>query len=170
MTCAVDKCAVCKAVEHEAGCPGNCCAAQRSTFEVGAQPPGEGLEPPSVPGGVARAAASHLPPPHRVSPQPAAHRSSTAYLPICPPPPTHARTHARTHAHTPRAHAHARAHAHRRHHRTPPQNDVTLQVPYDILLLGVGSVNNTFGIPGVREHCFFLKSIDDARALRVHIA
>jgi NADH dehydrogenase FAD-containing subunit len=33
----------------------------------------------------------------------------------------------------------------------------------------VGSVNNTFGIRGVAERCFFLKSIDDAHRLRVHI-
>lgn len=30
-------------------------------------------------------------------------------------------------------------------------------------------MNNTFGIQGVRERCFFLKSIDDAHRLRVHI-
>lgn len=33
-----------------------------------------------------------------------------------------------------------------------------------------GSVNNTFGIPGVKENCLFLKSIDDAHALRIRIA
>lgn len=76
LTCAVDKCSVCKVVERESGCPSDVCAAERSTFEV----------------------------------------------------------------------------------------------PYDILILGVGSVNNTFGIPGVREHCAFLKSINDAHALRVRIA
>lgn len=32
-----------------------------------------------------------------------------------------------------------------------------------------GSVNNTFGIKGVQEHCFFMKSIEDAHRLRVHI-
>ncbi|EFN54551.1 hypothetical protein CHLNCDRAFT_58189 [Chlorella variabilis] len=46
----------------------------------------------------------------------------------------------------------------------------TFEVPYDILLVGVGSVNNTFGIQGVAERCFFLKSIDDAHRLRVHIS
>ena len=30
-------------------------------------------------------------------------------------------------------------------------------------------MNNTFGIKGVQEHCFFLKSIDDAHRLRVHV-
>lgn len=52
---------------------------------------------------------------------------------------------------------------------TTPLRD-TFEVPYDILLVGVGSVNNTFGIQGVRERCFFLKSIDDAHRLRVHIS
>jgi hypothetical protein len=33
----------------------------------------------------------------------------------------------------------------------------------------VGSVNNTFGIKGVAERCFFLKSIEDAHRLRTHI-
>jgi NADH:ubiquinone reductase (non-electrogenic) len=31
----------------------------------------------------------------------------------------------------------------------------------------VGSVNNTFGIRGVEEHCFFLKSVEDARRMRL---
>ena len=33
--------------------------------------------------------------------------------------------------------------------------------------VGVGSVNNTFGIKGVEEQCYFLKSIEDAHRLRV---
>ena len=36
--------------------------------------------------------------------------------------------------------------------------------------VGVGSVNNTFGIKGVEEQCYFLKSIEDAHRLRVRIA
>ncbi|CAL8468285.1 g7825 [Coccomyxa elongata] len=40
------------------------------------------------------------------------------------------------------------------------------KVPYDTLVLAVGSVNNTFGIKGVAEHTFFFKSIDDAHNLR----
>ena len=31
---------------------------------------------------------------------------------------------------------------------------------------GVGSVNNTFGCPGVEEHTQFFKSVDDARKFR----
>jgi NADH:ubiquinone reductase (non-electrogenic) len=30
----------------------------------------------------------------------------------------------------------------------------------------VGAKVNTFGIPGVEEHCFFLKQVSDARAIR----
>jgi NADH dehydrogenase FAD-containing subunit len=33
----------------------------------------------------------------------------------------------------------------------------------------VGSVNNTFGISGVAEHCHFFKSIEDAHRLRARI-
>lgn len=42
-------------------------------------------------------------------------------------------------------------------------------LPYDYLILGVGATTNTFGIPGVKENCFFLKEIEHARALRVGI-
>ncbi|KAK9914887.1 hypothetical protein WJX75_001929 [Coccomyxa subellipsoidea] len=44
--------------------------------------------------------------------------------------------------------------------------DSCFKVPYDILVLAVGSVNNTFGIKGVAEHTYFFKSIDDANNLR----
>jgi NADH:ubiquinone reductase (non-electrogenic) len=37
---------------------------------------------------------------------------------------------------------------------------------FDILALGVGCVSNTFGTPGVEDHAFFLKEIDDARRIR----
>ena len=30
-------------------------------------------------------------------------------------------------------------------------------------------MNATFGIPGVTEHCWFLKSMEDAQKLRRHI-
>lgn len=32
-------------------------------------------------------------------------------------------------------------------------------VPYDLLVIGVGAESNTFGIPGVQDHAFFLKVI-----------
>ena len=37
--------------------------------------------------------------------------------------------------------------------------DSTLKykVPYDVLVIGVGAEPNTFGIPGVKEHAYFLK-------------
>jgi NADH dehydrogenase FAD-containing subunit len=39
-------------------------------------------------------------------------------------------------------------------------------IPYDRLVVAVGAKVNTFGIPGVEEHCFFLKQVADARAIR----
>ena len=42
-------------------------------------------------------------------------------------------------------------------------------VPYDILVVAVGAVSNTFGVPGVKEHALFLKELNDARLLRQHI-
>ncbi|KAK9775667.1 putative External alternative NADH-ubiquinone oxidoreductase [Seiridium cardinale] len=43
------------------------------------------------------------------------------------------------------------------------------EVPYDMLVIGVGAENATFGIPGVREHSCFLKEIRDAQAIRTRI-
>lgn len=34
--------------------------------------------------------------------------------------------------------------------------------PYDVLVLAIGSMNNDFGTPGVREYCTFLDSTDNA--------
>lgn len=39
-------------------------------------------------------------------------------------------------------------------------------IPYDTLVLAVGSVNNDFGIPGVREHCVFLDERAQADAFQ----
>lgn len=39
-------------------------------------------------------------------------------------------------------------------------------VPYDRLLVTVGAQTNTFGIPGVKEHCNFLKTVGDARRIK----
>lgn len=44
------------------------------------------------------------------------------------------------------------------------------KVPYDYLVVAVGSVNNTFGIQGVKEHAMFFKSIDDANRLRGQVS
>lgn len=37
---------------------------------------------------------------------------------------------------------------------------------YDILITAVGSDNNTFNTPGVKEHCYFLKEMKDAVRVR----
>jgi NADH:quinone reductase (non-electrogenic) len=41
--------------------------------------------------------------------------------------------------------------------------------PYDYLILAVGATTATFGIPGVEEHSFPLKSMPDALVLRAHL-
>ena len=43
-------------------------------------------------------------------------------------------------------------------------------IDYDYLLVAVGATTNTFGIKGVREHCQFLKQIEDASGLRRSLA
>lgn len=43
------------------------------------------------------------------------------------------------------------------------------EVPYDMLVIGVGADSATFGIPGVKEHGCFLKEIPDAQAIRTKI-
>lgn len=40
------------------------------------------------------------------------------------------------------------------------------ELKYDYLVIAVGVVNNTFGIPGVAEHALFLKELADARMIR----
>ena len=41
--------------------------------------------------------------------------------------------------------------------------------PYDYLVLAAGAITATFGIPGVEEHSFPLKSMPDALRLRAHL-
>ena len=48
-------------------------------------------------------------------------------------------------------------------------HDHTFSMPYDLLVMAVGSVTADFGVEGVRKHCWFLKSIEDAHSLRVHL-
>jgi NADH dehydrogenase len=45
----------------------------------------------------------------------------------------------------------------------------TEQIPYDRLVLALGSVSHDFGVPGAREHAFFLRWMDDAIPLRQHV-
>jgi NADH:ubiquinone reductase (non-electrogenic) len=42
-------------------------------------------------------------------------------------------------------------------------------VHYDVLVIAVGAVSNTFNVPGVAEHALFLKELNDARQLRQRI-
>ncbi|KAL8741459.1 MAG: hypothetical protein Q9190_005941 [Brigantiaea leucoxantha] len=46
---------------------------------------------------------------------------------------------------------------------------VSTEVPFDMLVVGVGAENATFGIPGVREHSCFLKEVGDAQQIRKRI-
>ncbi len=50
--------------------------------------------------------------------------------------------------------------------RVRPQFDMK----YDILVVAVGSENNTFNTPGVEEHAHFLKELIDARRIRSAIS
>ena len=43
------------------------------------------------------------------------------------------------------------------------------EVAFDMLVVGVGAENATFGIPGVREHSCFLKEVGDAQKIRKQI-
>ncbi len=47
--------------------------------------------------------------------------------------------------------------------------DQTFTIDYDVLIIGVGAQNNTFGVPGVEEHASFLKELTDARNIREKI-
>lgn len=40
------------------------------------------------------------------------------------------------------------------------------ELPYDYLVVSVGATTNTFNTPGVKEHCIFLKQVQDAQKLR----
>ncbi len=48
--------------------------------------------------------------------------------------------------------------------------EACFKLPYDILVLGVGCVNNTFGIQGVEEHTTFFKTVEDASRLRLRVS
>lgn len=43
------------------------------------------------------------------------------------------------------------------------------EIVYDFLLIAVGAINNTFGVPGVTDHAYFLKELRDARRIRQRI-
>ncbi|KAG0221621.1 hypothetical protein BGX31_009676 [Mortierella sp. GBA43] len=44
-----------------------------------------------------------------------------------------------------------------------------IRLDYDHLIIAVGSYSNTFHIPGVKEHAFFLKEVADARKIRSRV-
>lgn len=46
---------------------------------------------------------------------------------------------------------------------------IQYELEYDKLVIGVGAVSNTFGVPGVMENAFFLKEISDARKIRTQM-
>lgn len=48
--------------------------------------------------------------------------------------------------------------------------EACFKLPYDILILSVGCVNNTFGIEGVEEHTTFFKTVEDAARLRLRVS
>jgi NADH:ubiquinone reductase (non-electrogenic) len=43
------------------------------------------------------------------------------------------------------------------------------EVEYDLLVIAVGAVSNTFNVPGVADHALFLKELHDARELRQRV-
>lgn len=47
--------------------------------------------------------------------------------------------------------------------------ETAFTVRYDTLVISVGAWNNTFGIPGVKEHAYFLKELTDARNIRERV-
>ena len=44
-----------------------------------------------------------------------------------------------------------------------------VSLSFDYLILGVGAVYNDFGVPGVKKHGFFLKSLTEAANMRSHV-
>jgi NADH dehydrogenase len=50
-----------------------------------------------------------------------------------------------------------------------PQSHAPSALPYDRLVIALGSVTNYRGLPGVREHSFGLKTMADAQAIRDHV-
>lgn len=45
----------------------------------------------------------------------------------------------------------------------------SFQLRYDALVIAVGAYNQTFNVPGVKEHAHFLKDISDARRIRSRV-
>ncbi|HEY3251737.1 MAG TPA: FAD-dependent oxidoreductase [Ignavibacteria bacterium] len=47
--------------------------------------------------------------------------------------------------------------------------NIVFKLEYDILIIAVGEVTNTFNIPGVEEYVYFLREIADARKIRIKV-
>jgi NADH:ubiquinone reductase (non-electrogenic) len=52
---------------------------------------------------------------------------------------------------------------------TTMQEGLSFRLSFDILVIAVGAINNTYNIPGVDQHALFLKELVDARAIRERI-
>ena len=50
-------------------------------------------------------------------------------------------------------------------HRCSNDRGLVLQVIYDIMVCAVGETTATFGVPGVMEHCYFMKAGPQAKPL-----
>lgn len=54
-----------------------------------------------------------------------------------------------------------------------PSKSLTLvggdPVPFDYLIIGAGAVYNDFGIPGIKEHAYYVKSLTEAVNIRSHV-
>eukprot|EP01024_Parvocaulis_polyphysoides_P073525 TRINITY_DN9468_c1_g1_i5.p1 TRINITY_DN9468_c1_g1~~TRINITY_DN9468_c1_g1_i5.p1 ORF type:complete len:604 (+),score=96.75 TRINITY_DN9468_c1_g1_i5:111-1922(+) len=48
--------------------------------------------------------------------------------------------------------------------------EACFRVQYDQLVVAVGSVNNTFGIKGVDEYCYYFKTVEDANKVRLRVS
>jgi NADH dehydrogenase len=42
-------------------------------------------------------------------------------------------------------------------------------IPFDVLIVALGGEPETFGIPGLKEHAFFIRSLNSVRFIREHI-
>ena len=50
-----------------------------------------------------------------------------------------------------------------------PDTNLTFSLKYDLLLVAVGEITNTFGIEGVKDHAYFLREVADARKIRIKV-
>ena len=48
-------------------------------------------------------------------------------------------------------------------------DDVPFDLYYDVLVIAVGAINSTYGVPGVERHAMFLRELMDARQIRQRI-